>query len=375
MAEAKTEPQTEPAAEPRGPSFTVKLIVSGLIVFHLGCILINVAAAGTGAYQAPRVIQKIYSLGGIVRTWLGSIFQTNAYRFYAPDPGPCDLLWVRFKYADPADPQKEIVATRWHETPNREEHSLRMPYQRDLAICMLLNMHVEPMQNPAVPAATGIHFNEVGQICFASYMRHLAAQPRFAQLTSPEQKKPLVLVGMDAFKVAHRILAPMDVQSGLTYMDPRLYEVYFLGRFDVNGKRVDGADEPFVPQDVADLAARMVQDDLWPAAAAKKLKPDDLAGLKALIREMGVPKPFRAALEQDPGFMNIGQNRSMLARRFVDQTSRGDRVEVMRKWGMLPQGTLPTLTLPQPSGGLRPDQSLQNRIAPRNANPPASSVR
>src|SRR5262245_45510227 len=128
MADPKPAP-TAPTPPPAGgPSYAVKVIVSVLVSFHLGCILLNVSAASSPVAEGPTVLQKAMLAGGVVKGYLALLFQNNAYKFYAPNPGPCDLLWVRFKYCDPDDPNKEIIAARWHETPNKDDHSMRMPY-------------------------------------------------------------------------------------------------------------------------------------------------------------------------------------------------------------------------------------------------------
>lgn len=365
-----------------GPSFGIKLIVSILVVFHLGCIIVNVTAAGA---TAPPIISKLYSRHGIISGYLGSIFQTNAYRFYAPDPGPCDLLWVRFKYADPTDAKKEILATRWYEVPDRDEHALRMPYQRDLAACMLLNQYVEPVMNPETPFAQGrqLHFTDLGRIAFSSYLRHIARQPRFATLHGPEFPKPLVLVGMDAYKVAHNILNPIDVKVGLHYTDPRFYEVYALGKYEPDGTREGVSDEPFILQFMEDLFARIVQEDLLLALERKKLPANDPVLYAAFIAEMGVPKPFRRALEEDPTLVKGGQTRMQLAQRFVEATTARDNQQVKQAYGIgeQPSGSAPNLfagsqlNIPRPTSPGQPNQSLENRISPQNRNKPGTTIK
>ncbi len=352
---------TSPPPSPSGPSFTVKLIVSLRGVFHRGCIIINVSAAGSPMAQGPRVLQQAFMAGGVVRGYLCLLFQTNAYRFYAPDPGPCDLLWVRFKYCDPDDPHREVVAVRWHETPSKDDHWMRMPYQRDLAVCMLMGMQTELMPHPSLPNAPpiGFRFNDLGQICFSSFMRHLAQKPQFAALTVPGRAKPLTLVDIDAFKVAHRVLSPLDVQVGRGYFDPRFYDIFFVGRFDAQGKQLTPTDEPFLQQDQVDMLARLVQEDLWPAAEQQKLDPNDKEKLAAFIRGVGVPKPFRAALESDAGYFKSGQTRKMLADRFMAFTQKDDNREELRKWKMLPQGSQPQFSLPQPTGMAKPQGSVR----------------
>lgn len=305
----------------------IKALLSVFVVWHLGCIIVNVSAAGSGDYQAPPVISRLHVRGGVVRAYLGAIFQTNAYRFYAPNPGPCDLLWIRFKYAEASDKMREIVATRWYEMPEREEHTFRMAFQRDLAACMLLNMFVEPVQMPDTPFGQGrthLNFNGLGRIAFASYIRHFCRQPRFATLERPGFKEPLVLVGVDAYKVAHKVLEPNDAKLGATYNDPRLYEVFFVGRFGLNGEKEGDANEPFLPQNVDDLFARIVQDDLQPLVDSRKIKIDDPQALKSLIAEAGLPRPFRPALLREPGLLAPMQTRAEIARRFVKNVEAND---------------------------------------------------
>jgi hypothetical protein len=365
-----------PASTPVAPPFAVKLIVSLLVVFHLGCIIVNVSAAGA---TAPPILAKLYVRHGIISGYLGLIFQTNAYRFYAPDPGPCDLLWVRFKYADSADPRKEVVATRWYEVPDRDEHALRMPYQRDLAACMLLNMFVEPIVNPETPLTPSrqLHFTDVGRITFASYLRHLARQPRFATYSEPGLANPLVLIGMDAYKVAHGILNPIDVKLGLNYTDPRMYEVYFIGRYDPDGKRDGPEDEPFVPQYLEELFARIIQDDIQPAVDRLSLRMDDPAAFSAFVSGMGIPKPFRPTLLEDPTLVKPGQTRMQIAQRFTDAVQRGDNPRIREEYRLTPVGGGPQpnlfqgspLNIPRSTAPGLPNQSLENRVTPQGRKP------
>src|SRR5262245_37113921 len=113
-----------------------KIAVSAGIVWHFFAIFLAVTSEG-GRGNSPELCRKIYyqELGKVpAYPYLRFLFLTNAYRFFAPNPGPTALLWFRVQYDD--------GSARWFELPDADEFVLRMPYQRRLALALQVGQNV-----------------------------------------------------------------------------------------------------------------------------------------------------------------------------------------------------------------------------------------
>lgn len=83
------ESPTVVAAPPRRG---IKLAITLVLLFHFAALLSCVLAGGQ-----PFVMKQLCAF---FRPYLRFMWLDNAYRFYAPEPGPTDVLWYYLKYED-----------------------------------------------------------------------------------------------------------------------------------------------------------------------------------------------------------------------------------------------------------------------------------
>jgi hypothetical protein len=325
------------AADQAGlPPAWVQLLVSLLVCSHFAAILVTVGGASSPNFPAPVPLVKS---SRVVRPYLQTIFMTNAYRFYAPDPGPTDLLWVRFKFAD--------GSVRWRELPRRADFPLRMPFQRQLALFLLMNLYLEqaPLDLTTLEGATEsvaptsstprLRLNALGRICFRSVVRHLAADAAAPDRGTPKE--------IDVYRVSHLIITPQQKRLGWRTDDPRLYQIYFVGTFAANGDRAfENEETPWKPRHVQGLFAEIVQDDLsrWLA----KRDVSDREKLAAALEEFGLPLPMRWPILEDPSLLKI-KSRLDLEKAF-DERVELFCAQARQALGRGPQPAVPTATTP-----------------------------
>lgn len=330
-----------PASSPAGagpPTAWVQLLVSLVVCGHFAAILVTVAGASSPNFPAPVPLVKA---SRTVRPYLQTIFMTNAYRFYAPDPGPTDLLWVRFKFAD--------GSVRWRELPRRADFPLRMPFQRQLALFLLMNLYLEqaPLDLTSVEGATEtlsptspanrLRLNALGRICFRSVIRHLGAD---AAAAAPDRGFPKEI---DVYRVSHLIITPQQKRLGWRNDDPRLYQIFFVGTFAPNGDRAfENEETPWKPRHVQGVFAEIVQDDLSKWLAKQEIS--DTARLAAALEEFGLPLPLRWPILEDPNLVKI-KSRLDLEKAFDERVERSC-AEARQALGRGRLPAVPTATAP-----------------------------
>ena len=108
---------------------TRRAVVSGLILFHFGGILIAVLGHPPNPWIVNQAWHRIY------RPYLQFMYLNNAYHFYSPEPGPQSYLWFRLFYEDEAGkPWGE-----WYKIPTLNDsgyhgHTTSLEYQRMMSI-------------------------------------------------------------------------------------------------------------------------------------------------------------------------------------------------------------------------------------------------
>jgi hypothetical protein len=243
------------------PRLWRRIVVSLLIVLHFGGILSAVTSAHAGSWVASVAYTYFY------RPYLEFFYLTNAYHFYAPEPGPAYLLWFRIEYTK--DDSKTIYS-HWHEIPalddeGRPNYLLALQYQRRLALTMLSAQGANQMNQPPLEAAKQRekanldryrsgqpiiprHPNaQVGQYAvptpitrrvISSYVRHVA---HVFQSEHPEAR----IKHIKMYRIVHSWLSAGDMAAGFDPQDPCWYYPYFWGKFDAAGTLIDEQD-PFL---------------------------------------------------------------------------------------------------------------------------------
>lgn len=271
-------------SKPAGqPPFFVKLIVSLILLFHLSAILVHVLAGG-----GPFVMKQLSSW---YRPYLKTMWLDNAYRFYAPDPGPTEVLWYHLQYND--------GSTRWTQVPRREDFYLRMPFQRHMSIALLGSMMtwqepIPPKDDAASVASVLVNnrpamrqvLSPNGEIFFRSYARHVARVEKEHPVSKAE------LISMDCYLVKYEIRSPMQMRLNVDMYDPRNVRIQFVATFSTDGllsNHVDGYKEKVAD----DLFIQLVQNEILPLLEANsKLPPEKRKTIMQVLHDYGVPYPL-----------------------------------------------------------------------------------
>lgn len=269
---------TPPVVERRGPSCWVKTVVSLLILLQAFAILTAVTSAGSGNFPAPSII--VLTKDWVTRPYLQFVFLTNPYRFYAPNPGPTPVLWLRLQYED--------NSIRWLELPRRKDWSLRMPYQRHLCAVMLFDQ----MAFPVSEAEPGVRrLSNEGRIAACSYARYIAR--KYARTNADGSLNPVREIAM--YNVMHQIIEPWMVQQGMDPSDVRLLMPFYVGTFGADGMQLDKSTMNLQHRQNSDLVAHILASDIYPLFRAH---PD--TDRSVLLDEIGAPPAIRALFYRYP---------------------------------------------------------------------------
>lgn len=194
-----------------------KVLISGLVLFHLTAVVIfPLAFASQGA--SPAVMDTM---------WLfepyGRICHLNhGYAFFAPNPGPSHLVEYTLEFDDGREP----VVGRF---PDIEQHWPRLLYHRHFMLAEHLNADYRPPQPPpgATPEQLAAWREERGR-----YEQHLRSLQRHLLTTYGADRVTLK-------RIEHAIPSPNAVlEEGIRLDDQRLYVV----QNEIEVLEADGAD-------------------------------------------------------------------------------------------------------------------------------------
>jgi hypothetical protein len=280
-----------------GPPPAVRRALSLVIVLHFLAVLTAVTSASSPGFPAPELAVRANAL---VRPYLQLTFLTSPYRFFAPNPGPVNVLWFRLRYAD--------GSVRWVELPRREDFVPRMAYQRHLSVAMLLGQQVVPADDG------GARLTELGQVYLASYVRHLA---RTRARPGPGGAAVAVR-GVGVYTALHGLLTPAQVRAGWEVVDLRTYQATFLGAYDPDGNRTGGRHPDQACKPISHVAAGILAVDYYP-----RLRRDAGADPRRLADELGLPAPIRRLLVRFPELLAPGAEKGDLPGRIENLVAAG----------------------------------------------------
>ncbi len=166
-------------------SRNVKLLVSGLICFHLTAMLICPLATPPSSDLFGTIWSKL-------QWYTEPLYMNHGYRFFAPDPGPSHLV----RYEVELDNGEKVEA----EMPNLDRHWPRLLYHRHFMLTERLGNG--PLESPAM------------QGMIRSYAQHLYA-------LHDAQRVKLYLR-------RHFIPFPEQISKGMKLNDPSLYQEELL---------------------------------------------------------------------------------------------------------------------------------------------------
>lgn len=254
---------TEQAA-PKTPGRLICWIVSLLIVLHFFAKFTTLITSGS---MVAERLNKPF------RPYLGVLFLSSAYQFFAPDPGPNSLVWFRVRYED--------GTVRWREWPRRTDYPTGMSYKK---MTSLAHLAISTEPHPEIPDT--LVLTDESRICLASYVRHIS------QDFSGDYDSPVAQV--EIYRVYHFFLMPGEIREGWNYDDPRLYEVELLGAFHPDGTRYDVA--PVVEVRLPLLIADIIETDVKRQLTGKAEKGD----LMTQVQGMGLPVPVEKVIREHP---------------------------------------------------------------------------
>jgi hypothetical protein len=220
------------------PRVARRMAFSCLILFHfagISCAVMNVN---------PSPWLTNYLWAHCFQYYLNFIYMTNAYHFYAPEPGPGILLWFDVLYDDGSQ--------QWVKLPIRDNQRWLLNYQRRLSLPEQVNQTVTlqgPVPSEIVEARAqagnrdGIPFYygmvphpteyrpllPSAGLMLESYTRHVARTTPHP--TDPERK----VVGVRAYRVVHRMLSAKETALGIQPDKKWMYLPFYQGEYDVDG--------------------------------------------------------------------------------------------------------------------------------------------
>lgn len=226
-----------------------------LVLLHFGGIVVATqcipATNGQVAWLPLTLNARVY------RPYLSSLYLTNAYHFYAPDPGASTLVWLRIEYADHSH--------RWLKLPDRPDSATPLHYQREMGISEITST---PSFKPITPKEfeykltrrrmAGQFFRggeiplledrmpttqysapgELSQEIMSSMVRHVC---RFYPSPTNPASPP---VAVKVYRLTYTIIMPEPLLQGHDPTADDLKLPYYMGEFDTQGRRkrygVDG---------------------------------------------------------------------------------------------------------------------------------------
>ncbi|MFO0881698.1 MAG: hypothetical protein U0840_30740 [Gemmataceae bacterium] len=266
------------------PSLLRRVALSLFVLFHFTGMAVCVTSVDPPNYTGLYVSKQLWTW--IYRPYLSFMYMTNAYHFYAPDPGPPELFWFAVRYDDDS--------YAWVKLPHRENSPIGMHYQRMLALPAhtfgAMNRLpystaelalVTPAQRPRRGSWEEIYYrremgstleyrrlekpyllpipmvldmdvswqyrepNDTSKKTIASVARRIfwtAPLPRDAEGNVKPNVRPR---SVKVYRVVHHVLTPAELAKGISPLEKTKHWPYFLGEFDASGNLVDEMD-PFL---------------------------------------------------------------------------------------------------------------------------------
>ena len=186
----------------------------------------------------------------VTRPYLQITHLNNAYHFYAPEPGPVSLVWVRVRFADGA-----VV---WERLPNHEKCRNHIERRRMAAIASMLaqstpsqpteeqiRLRDEAAQryDPVIPPrpqdlALGLQFRApepLTKMVIESVARY------FARTTAHPKGEMVPVVAVKIYRGECSYPPVEHFHAGRDPLDPTLYRAWYLGEYDPDGKLVEAS--------------------------------------------------------------------------------------------------------------------------------------
>jgi hypothetical protein len=225
------------------PRLVRHIVISLAILFHFGGIF----TAVTTVPPIPWITAQMWTY--IYRPYLEFMYLSNAYHFYAPEPGPPTLIWAYVKYEDGSG--------QWVKLPRRQDYPLAVEYQRRLSLTESVNQLLPPNGAPAevrsrrlegwtqhgIPGHPSMAENMQYREPTIYSKRMLESYSRYLARITPHHDDPSIKVkSVKIYRVIHALLTQKELADGRDPTRLTTYVPYYQGEFDVDGKLLDPND-------------------------------------------------------------------------------------------------------------------------------------
>jgi hypothetical protein len=230
-----------------------KVAASVLMLLHFGGICVSVTSPGAQPWTSGAAGALFY------RPYLQSVYLTNAYHFYSPEPGPASQVWFCIRYEKDSNGN---YSQKWFKFPRRPDDitdPLGISYYRRLSLTMNLETADQmpvtdgmkrariiaaqrkdgiPIKPEMLPLDTQFHMPSIAvrDYILPSYVRHIAKLP---MLQHPDG---LPIHSVRVYLVIHNVLRPADLEWGANPYDPTTYLPFYFGDFSSDGKLQNAGD-------------------------------------------------------------------------------------------------------------------------------------
>lgn len=305
----------------QAPKLWIKLVISAIILFHLSAIISHVLSGG-----GPFVMRQA---SAFYRPYLKTMWLDNAYRFYAPDPGPTEVLWYHLRYDD--------GSTRWTQVPDRDQFYLRMPFQRHMSIALLASMMTEqevvnPKDDPASAASILVNnrptmrtvLTPSGEIYYRSYARHIG------RVHGKHPQTGASLVSMDCYMVQYIPRTPYHMRMAIDMYDPRMIRIQSVATFSPSGT-MSNHSLGFKDRIPDDFFIELMQNEIVPLLEANANLPQgEQRSLMQVLKDYGIPYPLiqpiaKLVPEEQTQFFKKPLDRDSLRERYAKIIKRDDK--------------------------------------------------
>jgi len=217
-AAAERDSQPKAAEQDVALSLWVKLLVSGLIAFHLAAVFLAPMAFATE--DSSPLVNRLYS---VVRPYATALYLNHGYFFFAPETGPAHLVDYKVEFADGRPP----VTGRF---PKLATERPRLLYHRHFMLSESLFNRFEPalpLPEPSPPPLTATAAQKLDwQLSRRDYDRNLARwkirRPQFAAMRKSVEEHLKSQYGgsqVELTLVEHRLLTPIEIERGERRLD------------------------------------------------------------------------------------------------------------------------------------------------------------
>lgn len=220
------------------------LVGGGLILLHFAAILTAVTVVPPPEGPSPYWSSHLWTRAS--RPWLQLTMMNNGYHFYAPEPGPAQLVWFYVEFDD--------GESTWVRIPDHNKVQTQVERRRLGALATAIAQPIPPSgdvdrlhqrrveagmkHQPPIPMANFLvaeQFNEYHEpspyalVLISSYVR------RVARTTEHPKGAEAAVKGIKVYRVDYYNPPVQHFQAGRPPLDPTLYAAYFMGEYDAKG--------------------------------------------------------------------------------------------------------------------------------------------